>query len=248
MLDFLQEEKKAKLELKLVHTPTKEKIPTLMRLISHFQGEACLVFCNHREAVDRISLLLSAHGYAHAVLHGGMEQLDREKNLITFRSGVVHLLIATDLAARGLDIPEIRHVVHYQVPPQEDAFIHRNGRTARMHASGQGYLLLAEEEELPDYVDDRHMEALQLTETLSAQRSAWTLLYLSAGKKNKISKGDIVGFLIKVGQATPEDIGTITLLDFATYVAVRSKKAPQLVQNLHGEKVKKIKVKVAEAR
>ncbi|MGY6557822.1 MAG: DEAD/DEAH box helicase [Nitritalea sp.] len=248
VVDFLTAEQRGTLEQKLVRTPTKEKIPNLMRMLSHFQGEACLVFCNHRDAVDRISLLLSDNGYEHAVLHGGMEQLDREKNLIKFRSGVVHLLIATDLAARGLDIPEIRHVVHYQVPPREDAFIHRNGRTARMHASGQSYVLLAEDEELPDYLDAQSLQEEALPATVASKASDLSLLYLSAGKKNKISKGDIVGFFIKVGQATQEDIGRITVLDYAAYVAVPRAKAVRLVQRLHGEKLKKVKVKVAEAR
>lgn len=247
VVDFLNQQKDSKLELKLLTTNSKEKTQNLMRLISHFQGEACIVFCNHREAVDRISLLLGDHGYEHAVLHGGMEQLDREKNLIKFRSGVVNLLVATDLASRGLDIPEIKHIVHYQVPPKEDAFIHRNGRTARMHASGQGYLVLSDEDEFPEYLDENSMEQVEIEETLASQPTGFALLYLSAGKKDKISKGDIVGFLIKIGKASNEDIGLITIMDFASYVAVKRSIAPSLVKKLNGEKLKKSKVKVAEA-
>ena len=108
----------------------------------------CLVFCNHRDAVERISVLLRQNKFEHGILHGAMEQIDREKNLIKFRGGAHNVLIATDLASRGLDIPEIRHVVHYQWPPQQEAFLHRNGRTARMHAEGQAYLLLAIDEEM----------------------------------------------------------------------------------------------------
>lgn len=247
VVDFLKQQKDSKLELKLFPTSSKEKTQNLMRLISHFQGEACIVFCNHREAVDRISMLLSDNRYEHAVLHGGMEQLDREKNLIKFRSGVVNLLIATDLASRGLDIPEIKHIVHYQVPPKEDAFTHRNGRTARMHASGQGYLVLANDEDFPEYLDENSMEEVVIEEIINSEPSGFALLYLSAGKKDKISKGDIAGFLIKNGKAASEDIGLITIMDFASYVAVRSSIAPELVQKLNGEKLKKSKVKVAVA-
>ncbi|MGY6742434.1 MAG: DEAD/DEAH box helicase [Cecembia sp.] len=247
VVDFLKQQKDSKLELKFLPTSSKEKTQNLMRLISHFQGEACIVFCNHREAVDRISLLLGDHGYEHAVLHGGMEQLDREKNLIKFRSGVVNLLIATDLASRGLDIPEIKHIVHYQLPPKEDAFIHRNGRTARMHASGQGYLVLSDEEEFPEYLDENSLEEVEIEETKASKPTGFALLYLSAGKKDKISKGDIVGFLIKIGGASNEDIGLITIMDFASYVAVKRSLAPGLVKKLNGEKLKKSKVKVAEA-
>jgi superfamily II DNA/RNA helicase len=192
-------------------------------------------------------MLLSDNRYEHAVLHGGMEQLDREKNLIKFRSGVVSLLIATDLASRGLDIPEIKHIVHYQLPPKQDAFTHRNGRTARMHASGQSYLVLANDEAFPEYLDENSMEEVSIEETLASESSGFSLLYLSAGKKDKISKGDIAGFLIKNGQAESEDIGLITLMDFASYVAVRRGIAPDLVKKLNGEKLKKSKVKVAEA-
>lgn len=247
VVDYLFQNKDSKLELKLFTTSSKEKVQGLMRLISHFQGEAGIVFCNHREAVERISMLLTGNGYEHAVLHGGMEQLDREKNLIKFRSGVVNLLIATDLASRGLDIPEIEHIVHYQLPPKKDAFTHRNGRTARMHASGKGYLVLANDEGLPDYLDKNTIAEVTLEETLSSVPSAYTLLYLSAGKKDKISKGDIAGFMIKNGGAKASDIGLITIMDFASYVAVSSNIASELVKNLTGEKLKKAKVKIAVA-
>lgn len=247
LVDFSSLQTAARLTLKLLPTSSKKKVQGLMRLVSHFQGEAAIVFCNHRDAVDRISLLLSDHGYAHAVLHGGMEQLDREKNLVKFRSGVVSLLIATDLVSRGLDIPEIKHIVHYQLPPKQDAFIHRNGRTARMHASGQSYLVVANDEALPDYLSAEGLEEVSFDEAVAARPSEYSLLYLSAGKKSNISKGDIAGFLIKNGNVRSEDLGLITLLDFASYAAVKHTLALDLARKLNGEKLKKTKVKVAEA-
>lgn len=247
VVDNLFQQSESKLGLKLVPTTTTEKVQGLMRLVSHFQGEASIVFCNHRDAVDRISSLLSGYGYTHAVLHGGMEQLDREKNLLKFRSGVVSLLISTDLASRGLDIPEIRHIVHYQLPPKEDAFIHRNGRTARMHASGQSYLIVANDEPLPGYLSADGLEIVTVEETVAAEPGEYSLLYVSAGKKNHISKGDIAGFLIKNGKVRSDDLGLITIMDFASYVAVKRTVAADLVRKLHGEKLKKAKVKVAEA-
>lgn len=118
-INYLKDEADSKLELKLVHTKSTDKVETLMRLVAGFNQEVCLVFCNHREAVDRISALLNKHQFEHGVLHGAMEQIDREKNLIKFRAGAHNVLIATDLASRGLDIPEIKHVVHYQLPPKK---------------------------------------------------------------------------------------------------------------------------------
>lgn len=246
-VNFLQDEKDSKLELKLVHTPSIEKAETLMRLVAGFNNEACLVFCNHRDAVDRISTLLTDFDFPHGILHGGMEQIDREKNLIKFRSGAHNLLIATDLASRGLDIPEIKHVVHYQLPPKVEAFTHRNGRTARMHAEGQGYLILANDEILPEYIDKDVEEIYPSQNFVSPALPEYECLYISAGKKDKISKGDIVGLLTKKGGLEGSDIGVISILDFSAYVAVKRNLAEKVLRRVHQEKLKKIKVKVALA-
>ncbi len=246
-VDYLKDAKDSKLKLKVVRTTSVEKVETLMRLIAGFEHEVCLVFCNHRDAVDRISALLTNHHFEHAVLHGGMEQIDREKNLIKFRNGTHHVLIATDLASRGLDIPEIKHVVHYQLPPKEDAFIHRNGRTARMHASGQSYLVLANDEQLPEYIRDPIVE-LEIPEEITLPApSPWACLYISAGKKDKISRGDVVGVLTKKGGLESEQIGLITILDTATYVAIDRNQIDMLLEKVSQERIKKVKVRMAEA-
>ena len=246
-VDFLKDAPDSKLKLKMVRTTSVEKVETLMRLIAGFGHEVCLVFCNHRDAVDRISALLSNNRFEHAVLHGGMEQIDREKNLIKFRNGTHHVLIATDLASRGLDIPEIKHVVHYQLPPKEDAFIHRNGRTARMHASGQSYLVLANDEQLPEYMREPIAE-FDIPDSISLpEPSPWACLYISAGKKDKISRGDVVGVLTKKGELLPKQIGLITILDTATYVAVHRNQLDRLLQKVSQERIKKVKVRMAEA-
>lgn len=246
-VDYLKDAQESKLTLKTVRTTSVEKVETLMRLIAGFGHEVCLVFCNHRDAVDRISALLSDNRFEHAVLHGGMEQIDREKNLIKFRNGTHHVLIATDLASRGLDIPEIKHVVHYQLPPKEDAFIHRNGRTARMHAAGQSYLVLANDEQLPEYIRDPIVE-LEVPEKITLpEPSPWACLYISAGKKDKISRGDVVGMLTKKGGLNPEQIGLITILDSATYVAIERSQMNLLLEKVSQERIKKVKVRLAEA-
>jgi superfamily II DNA/RNA helicase len=176
-----------------------------------------------------------------------MEQIDREKNLIRFRGGAHNVLIATDLAARGLDIPEIKHVVHYQLPPQEEAFIHRNGRTARMHAEGQAYLVLADDETLPQYIDKTVTELKIGTKLQLPPPPNFVCLYISAGKKDKISKGDVVGLLTKKGGLSSEDIGLITTLDFASYVSVKRERVTKMLANIKNEKLKKLKVKIEVA-
>ncbi len=246
-LNYLKDEADSKLTLKLIHTNSTDKVETLMRLVASFNQEVCLVFCNHRDAVDRISALFNQHNFAHGTLHGALEQIDREKNLIKFRGGAHNVLIATDLASRGLDIPEIKHVVHYQLPPQQEAFIHRNGRTARMQAEGQAYLVLANDETLPPYID-KAVEEIKVSHKLTLPPPPlYVCLYISAGKKDKISKGDIVGLLTKKGQLQSDDIGLITTLDFSSYVSVKRDSVKKLLANIKDEKLKKVKAKIEVA-
>ncbi len=246
-LNYLKDGVESKLKLKLVRTNSTDKVETLMRLVAGFNQEVCLVFCNHRDAVERISSLLTQSKFEHGILHGAMEQIDREKNLIKFRGGAHNTLIATDLASRGLDIPEIRHVVHYQLPPQQEAFTHRNGRTARMHAEGQAYLVSALDEALPDYID-KSIEEIKVSAKLKLPTPPlFACLYISAGKKDKISKGDIVGLLTKKGGLKSDDIGLITSLDFSSYVSVKRTLVDNLLAAIKNEKLKKVKVKIEVA-
>ncbi len=243
-LNYLQDQTDSKLKLSLVNTKSTDKVETLMRLVAGFNQEVCLVFCNHREAVDRISSVLSHHKIDHGTLHGAMEQIDREKNLIKFRGGAHNILIATDLASRGLDIPEIKHVVHYQLPPQQESFTHRNGRTARMHAEGQAYLILASDETLPPYIDKTVAELKVSSKLHLPPPPQFVCLYISAGKKNKISKGDIVGLLTKKGGLQSDEIGLITTLDFTSYVSIKRSLATKTLANIKAEKLKNTKVKI----
>jgi superfamily II DNA/RNA helicase len=202
-----------------------------------------LVFCNHREAVDRISDLLWNRGIIHDIFHGGMEQEDRERSLLKFRNGTHQLLITTDLASRGLDIPEIEYIVHYQLPHNEEAFTHRNGRTARMHAKGTSYLILSEDEKL-DYLKGKQ-EVEELPEKLSLPEiTPWATLYIAAGKKDKINKVDIVGLLLQKGELAKDELGLIEVLDNTSYAAVKRKQIEKVVNRLKGEKIKNKKVKI----
>jgi superfamily II DNA/RNA helicase len=247
-IDYLQKSAPLKLHVKLVRTESTEKPETLMRLVAGFNQEVCLVFCNHIEAVQRLSALLKKHNFEHGVFHGDLEQIDREKNLIRFRGGATTVLIATDLAARGLDIPEIRHIVHYQLPHQHDAFLHRNGRTARMHASGQAYLILANDEKLQPYMDP-DMEEMTVHPQLKLPAPPdYVCLYISAGKKEKINKGDIAGLLTKKGGLQADEIGLITTLDHASYVSVKRNTLGKLMAGIKDEKLKKQKVKIEVAK
>jgi len=243
-LDFLETNKSASgLQLKAVICEAEDKLEALFSLICKIGNKVTLVFCNHRDAVDRISDLLWNMRVIHDVFHGGMEQEDREKALIKFRNGSTQILITTDLASRGLDIPEIEYIIHYQLPHNKEAFTHRNGRTARMHAGGTAYLMLTPDER-PDIFDVvPEIEQLPETNTLP-EPTPWATLYIAAGKKDKVNKIDIVGLLHKKTKLTKADIGLIEVLDYSSYVAVNRKLIKQTVDLLKGEKIKNKKVKI----
>jgi superfamily II DNA/RNA helicase len=239
-------EAKPDLKLKKITVPAADKLDYLFRLLSKIGSKNTLVFCNHRETVDRISDLLFENGLGHDVFHGGMEQIDREKALLKFRNGSHRILITTDLAARGLDIPEVEHIVHYQLPYTEDAYIHRNGRTARMHAKGTAYAILTTEENYKYLPDDIEEEVLS-DKYMLPEASDWVTLYIAHGKKDKINKIDIVGLFLQKGNLTKEDLGLIEVKDTSSYVAVKRNKVEKLLKDLNGEKIKgkKLKLEVA---
>ena len=228
---------------KVVICEAADKLEALFGLICKIGNHATLVFCNHREAVERISDLLWNMELPHGVFHGGMEQDDRERALLKFRNGSHKILITTDLASRGLDIPEIEYVVHYQLPHNEEAFLHRNGRTARMHAKGTSYLILAKDEN-PRYLSELPEPELLPARPVVPQPSEWATLYIAAGKKDKINKIDIVGFLAKKGELAKDEIGLIEVLDYSSYVAVKRHLIDQTVKLLKAEKIKNKKVKI----
>jgi superfamily II DNA/RNA helicase len=225
----------------------KDKVNTLVQLLSHLGNTQVLIFCNHREAVERTGELLAASGIPNTIFHGGMEQMQREQALIKFRNGTANYLIATDLAARGLDIPDMEHIVHYHMPATMAEFTHRNGRTARMHAMGHVYLLMHQDEMLPRYIDV-DPPILQLNKSLLPATYLWSTVYINGGKKDKINKVDIVGLFIQKGKLAKEDIGLIVVKDTNSFVAVKKSKLQLLLKSIQQEKLKGKKMLIMEAK
>jgi len=243
-IDFLKDVKVVpNLKLKKVLTTAADKLDTLFQLICKIGNKPTLIFCNHRETVDRISDLLIDKDLAHDIFHGGMEQDERERALLKFRNGSIRILITTDLASRGLDIPEVEYIVHYQLPYTEDAFLHRNGRTARMNAKGTAYLVIADDEKYPFLKSDIETEVLKGAFDLPRD-SEWQTLYIAAGKKDKVNKIDIVGLLLKKGGLQKEDVGLIEVKDLTSYVAIKRKMVSKVLNALTNEKIKNKKVKI----
>lgn len=249
-LDFLPDadsQEESRLTLRKVVSPTKDKIDTLYTLLCTLGSSSSIVFCNHRDAVDRVSKLLTEKKLYNERFHGGMEQPDRERALYKFRNGSCHVLISTDLAARGLDIPEVGHIIHYHLPVNEEAFTHRNGRTARWDASGSSYLVLHDEERVPDYIPE-DIETVILPENAPRPpKPLWVTLYIGKGKKEKLSRMDISGFLYKKGNLTREDVGSIDVKEHYSFVAIRQTKMKQLLNLIQGEKIKGMKTIIEEA-
>ena len=142
MLDFLEGAAPIKLTLKSVYTEGNNKLDTLYKLLCDLEEGPTLIFCNYRERAEEVSNYLWDKGVNNEYFHGGMEQEERERVLCKFRNGSTYIFISTDLASRGLDIPEIKYIIHYHLPEKPESFTHRNGRTARMNASGTAFLLL----------------------------------------------------------------------------------------------------------
>ena len=249
VLDFIKpEDSDSNLSVKLVQSTEKDKVNTLFQLICGLKSEAALVFCNHRDAAERISETLNKKGIYATYYHGGMDQEERERALIQFRNGSMNYLITTDLAARGLDIPEMKHVIHYHLPLKEDEFTHRNGRTARMLASGTAYVLFHESDKQMDFIDYK-MPVLDVKQNKNLpQPPKFQTVYISGGKKTKLNKFDIVGFFSQKGKLEKDDLGLIEVKDFVSFAAVKFNKVKDLLHNIKDEKMKGKKFKIEVAR
>lgn len=250
ILDFIPEtEEESNLSTKLVLSKEKDKLNTLFQLICSLKSESAIVFCNHRDAAERISDTLNEKGIYSTYYHGGMDQEERERALIQFRNGSVSYLITTDLAARGLDIPEMNHVIHYHLPLKEDEFTHRNGRTARMTATGTAYIIAHESEKKMDYLDYENTAVLSVENEKSLPKPPqFQTIYISGGKKNKLNKIDIVGFFSQKGKLEKGDLGLIEVKDFISFAAVKFSKVKDLLHLIKDEKMKGKKYKIQVAR
>ena len=251
LIDFLPEEEQTSERVTLyeVRSAEKDKLGTLKQLLLSFGDESSIVFLNYRNAVERVSDYLKEEGFTISSFHGGLDQRQREDQLYRFSNGSANVLVATDLASRGLDIPNIQNIIHYHLPESEDGYIHRVGRTARWDATGHSFFILNSEEHIPDYVEGDVEEYVatdsQLTEPALPKM---TTLYIGKGKKDKISKGDIVGFLCKNGGLKADEIGRIDVKDRYAYVAIKREKLKQVLRQTQGEKIKGIRTVIEPVR
>lgn len=241
-------ENSSQLTVKLLLSPEKDKLESLKRALVFIGPQPGIIFCNFKDALERISGFLSDNHIQHENFHGDMEQIDRDRTLVKFRNGTARLLVATDLAARGLDIPEIKFILHYQLPSRNKEFTHRNGRTARMNRDGIAYILAWENEELPDFIQEIAPASIstdELEKSTLPPVIQWQTLYITGGRLDKISKGDVAGLFFKQGQIEKEQLGVIEIKQNCTYVSVHDDVADMLIEKLNNSKLKTKKVRVS---
>ncbi|HCO85783.1 MAG TPA: helicase [Arenibacter sp.] len=242
LIDYLEKEVGSKLAIKIVLSTAKDKLPRLLELLHHLGNQPGIIFCNFRDSIEEVSSLLEKNKIRHSCFSGGMEQKDRERSLIKFRNGTTQILIATDLAARGIDIPELKYIIHYELPHSLEEFTHRNGRTARVNAKGTAYVLKWENERLPEFIKDSG--DMDISEKAAPMKQFWETLFISGGRKDKISKGDIAGLFFKQGNINKDQLGEIELKQDCAFVAVPVSIAHQLVEKLNNSRLKKKKVRI----
>ena len=241
-LNFLTAKPSSKLDVKTVVSPSANKHNTLVDLLHHVGREPGIVFCNKKERLEDLSRFLDKKNIAHTCFHGGMEQRDRERALIKLRNGSVTVLVASDLASRGIDIPEMSYIIHYEIPEAIQEYTHRNGRTARVNSKGTAYLIKGDREVFPEFVGKS--QTIRINAAKEIKPPYWTTLFISGGRKDKISKGDIAGLFFKQGNITKDQLGVIELKQDCAFVAVPLSIAGTLVDKLNNTRLKKKKVRV----
>lgn len=245
-LDYLDENNTTKqIQIFAVSSPDKDKLETLSKLLLTFDNQSSIVFVNYRDSAERIHEYLQEHRFSSTVFHGGLDQKQREASLYQFSNGSVNILVSTDLASRGLDIPDVSNIVHYHLPEHEDGYIHRIGRTARWDKKGKSFLIIGPTESIPEFItsDITNFDFPEQLPPIPMEPKMATL-YIGKGKKNKISKMDVVGFLCKKCGLKSTEIGRIDVKDYYVYVAVVRNKLQQVLQLSKGEKIKGIKTLV----
>lgn len=256
-------------------TDENNKFDLLCRVIYSETPESCIVFCNTKEDVDVISLKLKSTGFSSRGLHGGMEQEDRLETMKAFKEGRFSFLIATDVAARGIDIEDISLVINYSVPVERESYIHRIGRTGRAGKGGTAVTFVTHHEfnrfkEIQEYIgyeipanqmpseeaveqgrekfkDKSSIKIKPRVDKKIKLNSDITKIHINAGKKKKIRPGDIAGTISSISGVDPEDIGIIDVQDAYSYVDILNGKGKLVLEELEQLTIKGKKVKVQKA-
>ncbi len=246
LIDFLHqtETPRSRIQIVEVESPSRDKIATLTDLLKSLSDGRVIIFVNHRESAERVYNHLLSAGLPVGIYHGALDQNDREKAIDLLNNGTTPILVSTDLGARGRDIDSVHSIIHYHIPLTEETWTHRNGRTARVDATGTVYVLTSEADNIPDYiVFDRSY--VPSGHSYNPIKAATATLYFNAGKKEKISRGDIAGFIIKQGGVEASQVGRIVVRDHCALAAIPADEASGIVKLLAQQKLKGKKIRIS---
>ena len=246
IVNFLADKKEldSRLTVWRVRSDAKDKLEAALSLLKSITPGRTIIFANHRESAERIQEFLVQRGVSAGLYHGGLDQQEREMALTLFDNGSNLILVTTDLGSRGLDIADVASIIHYHLPSSREIYTHRNGRTARVAANGNVYVLLGPTEEVPDYITFNDELSLNKANATAELKSQVASIYFNAGKKEKISRGDIVGFIANNGGITAQEIGTISLHDHYAIVAVPRAKVDDILSRIARLKIKNKRVRI----
>ena len=246
IVNFLADKKEldSRLTVWSVRSDAKDKLEAALSLLKSITPGRTIIFANHRESAERIQEFLVQRGVSAGLYHGGLDQQEREMALTLFDNGSNLILVTTDLGSRGLDIADVASIIHYHLPSSREIYTHRNGRTARVAANGNVYVLLGPTEEVPDYITFNDELSLNKANATAELKSQVASIYYNAGKKEKISRGDIVGFIANNGGITAQEIGTISLHDHYAIVAVPRAKVDDILSRIARLKIKNKRVRI----
>lgn len=246
IVNFLADKKEldSRLTVWSVRSDAKDKLQAALSLLQSITPGRTIIFANHRESAERIHGFLVQKGVSAGLYHGGLDQQEREVAITLFNNGTNLVLVTTDLGARGLDIADVVSIIHYHLPQSREIYTHRNGRTARVAANGNVYVLLAPDEKVPEFITFNDELTLDNYNASAELKSQVASIHFNAGKKEKISRGDIVGFIANNGGITAQEIGTISLHDHYAIVAVPRAKVDDILFRITRLKIKNKRVRI----
>ena len=246
----------AQIKQRLFACSKHNRLESLRHLLANFPAESAVIFCNTIKVVKEVEDYLVGLGLNAKALHGDMEQRDRDQVLVQFKNRSSTLLVATDVAARGLDIENLPVVINYELPRDPEVYIHRVGRTGRAGKEGLALALFSQNEKykvdaIAEYKNEslvsENIESLDAYKDIAIEAPMVTLC-ISGGRKDKVRPGDILGALTGEAGIDGAAVGKISVLDFTSYVAVERGVANQALKRLETGKIKGRKFKLRKLR
>ncbi len=233
------------IEQKLYEVPAGQRLDALTWLLSHYQPGSCVVFCNTKRACNDVADHLAAKGFSALALNGDLEQRERDQVLVRFANGSATILVATDVAARGLDIKELGAVINYELTYDPEVHVHRIGRTGRAGQQGLALSLYQPNEaQRVNFIEEYQQAPIPQGDLAGIGRDIKPIapqmvtLSIDAGRKSKVRAGDILGALTGEGGIAGADVGKIQISEQYSYVAVKRQVASAALKRLQEGKIK----------